>query len=39
MIVSGPLETVGEVKAAMEHDWRTLNFGGKIGDPMGQKPE
>lgn len=27
--ISGPLETAGEIRAAMEHDWRSADIGGK----------
>lgn len=26
--VSGPLETPGEIRVAMEHDWRSADIGG-----------
>lgn len=26
--ISGPLETAGEIRAAMEHDWRSADIGG-----------
>lgn len=27
--VSGPLETIGEIRAAMEQDWRSADIGGE----------
>lgn len=27
--ISGPLETPGEIRAAMEHDWRSADIGGE----------
>lgn len=27
--ISGPLETAGEIRAAMEHDWRSADIGGE----------
>ncbi|CAM9736185.1 unnamed protein product, partial [Pylaiella littoralis] len=31
--VSGPLETPGDIRVAMEHDWRFADIGGLIDDP------
>eukprot|EP00903_Cladosiphon_okamuranus_P016005 g14779.t2 len=31
--VSGPLETPGEIRVAMEHDWRSADIGGLLSDP------
>lgn len=28
--VSGPLETPGDIRVAMEHDWRFADIGGKM---------
>ena len=29
VVISGPLETVGQIRVAMEHDWRSAGLGGK----------
>ncbi|CAM9385939.1 unnamed protein product, partial [Hapterophycus canaliculatus] len=31
--ISGPLETPGEIRVAMEHDWRSADMGGLVQDP------
>ncbi|CAM9719375.1 unnamed protein product [Scytosiphon promiscuus] len=31
--ISGPLETPGQIRVAMEHDWRSADVGGLVEDP------
>lgn len=33
--ISGPLETSGEIRVAMEHDWRSADIGGKWDSAFG----
>ncbi|CAM9883903.1 unnamed protein product [Ascophyllum nodosum] len=33
VVISGPLETVGQIRAAMEHDWRSAGLGEFFDDP------